>query len=140
MIDKITRYLIGTGKCLASIGLVAGMGWLSSSLKLDKTYHAGIANNPVTVEGKIISEKPDGKNLEFLIETKDGKDIVHFESYSMFSGAEEACYKFNWKEKLSKINERVNPGDLVQVDGFKDPKTNKIYGVNVKKPGYVLIE
>lgn len=119
--------------CLAIAGTVALTAY---GIAAKEMRSSAILKNPVTIEGKIVSSKPKGRNLELRIDSADVP--VNFLAYNLSLSFREGRYRHDIAT-IHFLDEKLKEGDQVKVYGFRDPKTNAIYGSDIERLGYVSL-
>lgn len=119
--------------CLA----IAGAAVLAAySIAAKEIRNGKILKNPVTIEGKVVSSKLKGRNLEVRLDSSDTP--VDFLAYSLSSGFRDGNYRHDIAT-IHYLNKNLKNGDQIKVYGFRDPKTNTIYGSDIERLGYVSL-
>lgn len=130
---RILEKILGMGAILILTGITVSIGY---SIITNEIRNGKVLKNPVTIEGKVVSSKLKGRDLEVKIDSSVMP--VYFSAYTFSLGFSEGRYKHDIGA-IQSLNEKLKKGDQVKIEGFKDSQTNMIYGSDIKRSEYVSL-
>ncbi|MDO8741240.1 MAG: hypothetical protein Q7J54_06745 [Candidatus Woesearchaeota archaeon] len=116
---------------LASAAVLIGANAVTNEAR-----NGRILKNPVTIEGRVVSIRPEGRNLEVRLDSSE--QPVDFLAYTLSFSFRDDKYRHDIAV-IHDLHKKLKEGDQVKVEGFKDQHKGVIYGADIKKWEYVSL-